>query len=200
MVSVDCHRNSIPLLTPDGVDCISTCCPHCLASRTQKSPPFGLGDCARKASFSPKGDAHSDGESYPRARGTRHERNFFEKASYKLWDFTIASTAFSNHLLEEPGHNDRDFLAQWKQIKDAQSLNDKSLTTCSAHQIRPTAGRTQQPKLQKCSNIHPYIMFPSHSPPTFQMESHRLLYRTITKDPNATFPSFDSPLSLLVLL
>ena len=79
MVSVDSHRNFIPLLTPDGVDCISTCCPHCLASRTQKSPPFGLGDCIRRASFSPMGDAHSDGESYPRARGTRHERNFLEK-------------------------------------------------------------------------------------------------------------------------
>ena len=102
---------------------------------------------------------------------------------------------FIEEVLEETGHNDRDFLAQWKQIKDAQSLTRNPLTTCSAQQTRPTVGRTQQPKLQKCPDIRPYIVFTSHSPPTLQMESHRFLCKTITKDPNPMFPSSDSPLS-----
>ena len=80
-------------------------------------------------------------------------------------------------VLEEPGHNDRDFLAQWKQIKDAQLLTGNLLTTCSAQQTRPTVGRTQQPKLRKCPDIRPYIVF------------------TSTKRPNPRFPSSDSPLS-----
>ena len=98
-------------------------------------------------------------------------------------------------MLEEPGHNDRDFVAQWKQIKGAQSLTINPFTTCSAQQTRPTVGRTQQTKLQKWPDIRPYIVSTSHSPLTLQMESNRFLCKTFMKDPNPMFPSSDLPLS-----
>ena len=55
-----------------------------------KKASFDLGVCARKTSFSPKGSAHSGGESYLCFKGTRHKvlGDFFEKASYNGWDFT----------------------------------------------------------------------------------------------------------------
>ena len=87
-------------------------------------------------------------------------------------------------LLEELGHNDQDCLTQWKQIKDARVLTRNPFTVCSAQQTRPTVGRTQQPKLQKCPDIRRYIVSISHSPPTFQMESQRFLCKTMTKDPS----------------
>ena len=98
-------------------------------------------------------------------------------------------------LFEEPGHNDQDCFAQWKQIKNAQLLTRNSFTVCPEQQKRLTVGRTQQPELQKCPDIRHYIVSTSHSPPTFQMESHRFLCKTMTKDPKPMFPSSDSPLS-----
>ena len=87
------------------------------------------------------------------------------------------------------------FSRSGSRLRTHSRLTIKPFTTCSAQQIRPTVGRTQQPKLQKCPDIRPYIVFTSHSPPTIQLESHRFLYRTITKDPHPMFPSSDSPLS-----
>ena len=57
-------------------------------------------------------------------------------------------------VLEEPGHNDRDFLAQWKQIKDAQSLNNKALYNVFSTTATPDSGPHTATKTAEMSR-HP---------------------------------------------
>ena len=87
MVSIDsCRIRTLPL-TPNGVDYFLACWSFYLARGNRKSAPFGLGDYARRTSSSPMGGAHSNGESYPQAKGARHKGNFSERL------FTIVGTS-----------------------------------------------------------------------------------------------------------
>lgn len=67
-------RNSIPFLTPTGVDYFLIYWLYYLAEGDRKLTPFRLGDSALRTSFIPRNGAHSNGETNPNAMVTRYKR------------------------------------------------------------------------------------------------------------------------------